>query len=94
MVVWSIYWRCIVCPKIKGFENSKVQLKFKGNKIQYEFNVGQLERVEFALTKIEKGETHHSAVDSLKKVISEFKTRNKHIKLADKSEHGWKVVDE
>ena len=70
-----------------------MQLKFKGNKIQYEFNVGQLERVEFALTKIEKGETQ-SAVDSLKKVISEFKTRNKHIKFADKSEHGWKVVDE
>ena len=79
--------------KSKVLESSKVQLKFKGNKIQYEFNVEQLERVEFALTKIEKGETQF-AVDSLKKVISEFKTRNKHIKLADKSEHGWKVVDE
>ena len=79
--------------KSKVLESSKVQLKFKGNKIQYEFNIEQLERVESALAKIEKGEIQ-SATDSLKKVVSEFKTRNKHIKLADKSEHGWKVVDE
>ncbi len=74
-------------------DNAKVELKFKGNRIQYEFNVDQLEKVEKAITKIEKGDSQGAVVE-LKAVVSEFQTRNKHIKLADKSEHGWKVVDE
>ncbi len=40
-------------------DNAKVELKFKGNHIQYEFNVDQLEKVEKAIAKIcrERGQS-------------------------------------
>ena len=71
----------------------KVELKFIGNRIQYEFNIEQKEKIEKAIGKIQKGDGV-AAITELKAVVSEINTRNKHIKLADRSEYGWKVVDE
>lgn len=36
--------------------SAKVQLKFKGNRVQYEFNEKQKEKVEKALAKLKKGD--------------------------------------
>ena len=74
-------------------EEKKVEIKFKGNRIQYEFNAKQEARIQRAITKIDKGD-NSAAKSELKEVLSDIKLRNKHIKIADKSEGGWKVVDE
>ena len=71
---------------------SASSFKFKGNRIQFEFNVKVKEKIESALTKIEKADTAAASLD-LKGALDEIKVRNKHIKLADKNE-SWKVVDE
>ena len=79
--------------KSQVLENAKIHFKFKGNRVQHEFNINQKEKVEKALMRIKKGDMP-TAISQLNSVISEFNTRNKLIKLAHKSEHGWKVVDE
>ena len=71
---------------------SASSFKFKGNRIQFEFNVKIKEKVDSALLKIEKGDTA-SATSELKAALDDIKVRNKHIKLADKNE-SWKVVEE
>ena len=78
--------------KSKG-EDEKAELKFKGNCIQFEFNSKQEDRVKRAIAKIDKGDSV-AARSELKEVLTDIKLRNKHIKIADKSKGGWKVVDE
>nr|XP_054771917.1 uncharacterized protein LOC129279877 [Lytechinus pictus] len=77
----------------KVIESVKVNFKFKGNKLQFEFNNSQLERVQTATNAIKKGDTA-SAILELQKVEDDILKRNKLIRIADKSEDGWKVVDE
>ncbi len=83
----------IATTKTQVLDSNKTQLKFKGNRIQLEFNEKQSDRVEKAIKRVQSGDTT-GAISELKQVQKEFKVRNKHIKLADKSEHGWKVVEE
>ena len=79
--------------KSKVLESTKYKFKWKGNEVQFNFNSKQKEGVDKAIQKIQKGETA-PAISELQKVKTEFDSRNKLIKLADKTEHGWKVVDE
>ncbi len=79
--------------KTKVIQSSKNKFKFKGNETQYNFNEKQKEGVEKAVSKIQKGESA-AAVADLEQVIKDINYRNKLIKLADKSDLGWKVVEE
>lgn len=74
-------------------ENNKVQIKFRGNRTQHDFNLKQKDSVQKAIVKVQKGDSI-STIAELNSVITDIDNRNKLIKLADKSELGWKVVDE
>ncbi len=93
----TFLWKCpdekVAATKSKVLESSQFQFKFKGNRIQHQFNEAQSDRVEKAIDKIKKGESG-AALTKLEEVQKEFKQRNKYIKIADKPEYGWKVVEE
>ena len=77
------------CAKL----DKKVDFKFKGNKRQYDFNSDILERVKVAIDLIEKRK-ESKALKSLDKVVEALNGRNKLIRMADKSQAGWDIVEE
>ena len=74
-------------------QDKKVDLKFKGNKKQYDFNSNILERVKDAIDLIEKRK-ESKALKSLDKVVEVLNGRNKLIRMADKSHAGWDIIEE
>ena len=72
---------------------AQIQFKFKGNRVQYEFNSDLLDNLNNARDALTAGSIV-SASGDLDKAIAEVKKRNKHIRIADKSEDGWKVIEE
>ena len=76
------------CAKL----DKKVDFKFKGNKRQYDFNSDILERVKVATDLIEKRK-ESKALKSLDKVVEALNGRNKLIRMADKSQAGWDIVE-
>ena len=77
------------CAKL----DKKVDFKFKGNKRQYDFNLDILEGVKVAIDLIEKRK-ESKALKSLDKVVEALNGRNKLIRMADKSQAGWDIVEE
>ena len=74
----------------KELRSLNIEFNYKGNQQQFQFNLEQKEKLEEALELITS-----SAVKSLvKEVIQEIEKRNKLIRLADRSEVGWKAVEE
>ena len=73
--------------------DKKVDLKFKGNKKQYDFISDILERVKVAIDVIEKRK-ESKALKTLDKVVEALNGRNKLIRMADKSQAGWDIVEE
>ena len=74
-------------------QDKKVDFKFEGNKKQYDFNSDILERVKDAIDLIEKRK-ESKALKSLDKVVEVLNGRNKLVRMADKSQAGWDIVEE
>ena len=76
------------------------EFKRKGNEKQFEFNEDVIDRIEAATGHIAKLPTEIQEVSGLKSATEELKedikalhTRQKLIRLADRSDLGWAVVD-
>ena len=72
---------------------AKVQFKFKGNKIQHEFNTELINNLKEAIAAV-KESRQEAAIKSIETAVVDITKRNKLVRLADKSEDGWKVIDE
>lgn len=81
--------------------------KYKGNEDQFYFNEKIVDKIDEAGAKLEKAATDplvstaaglSDTLEKAKEAVREGKTlmlqRQKHIKLVDRSDHGWKVVQE
>ena len=74
----------------KKLKLSNVELNYKGNQRQFQFNLEQKEKLEEALDSI-----RNTAAKSLvKEGIEALGKRNKLIRLADRSEAGWRALEE
>ena len=82
-------------PESKVFkrETESNKLKFKGNRKQFLFNTKIEDHNAFTLELLKKKD-YEGAKKGIKNVINLIQSRQKLIKLADKSEGGWLVVEE
>ncbi|VDI62608.1 Hypothetical predicted protein [Mytilus galloprovincialis] len=79
-----------LAKKVKKSENN---FKFKGNKVQFDLNVDVLDNLDSAISCIEK-KRPNKAISYLEDSKELLNKRNKHIRIADKSEGGWQTVSE
>lgn len=79
--------------KVFKRETEANKLKYKGNQKQYLFNAVLEDHNVFILDLLRKGE-NSKAMKALENVLALIQKRQKLIKLADKSEGGWLVVQE
>ena len=84
------------CDKLshKKKENEKYQFKRKGNELQHTFNKGVKEAIDEALPLLDNLEAVERAKQLLKKGSNMIHERQKFIKIADRSDQGWKTADE
>ena len=74
-------------------KDSDIEFKYKGNKMQYMFNLDVIDRVKVA-TKCFDRKQDDKGFKKLDKLVDDLNTRNKLIRMADKSVAGWNTVDE
>ena len=79
-----------LAKKVRKTEHS---FKFNGNQLQLELNSDIIEDINSVIRFIESNR-HAKAISVLKGFVETLKNRNKHIRIADKSDGGWKTVDE
>ena len=75
-------------------EKDGYQFKKRGHKLQFEFNEEVLAKVEEADSVLKKLPGTDQAKELLQKGMELLGKRQKHIKMADRSENGWAVVQE
>lgn len=84
------------CGKLtqKLKEKEKFQFRRKGNEVQHTFNEELKEKIDGALPLLENPESVERAKQLLKKGSVMIAERQKLIKIADRSDQGWKTADE
>ena len=79
-------------------EKDSYQFKKRGHRMQYEFNEDVTAKAESMLKKIPVAEGVKASLVNTKELLQQGKsllgTRQKYIKMADRSEQGWAVVQE
>ena len=78
----------------KGFKkDSDIDIKYKGNKKQYLFNLDVIDRTKVT-TKYFDRKQDDKGFKMLHKIVDDLNTRNKLIRIEDKSVVGWNTVEE
>ena len=78
---------------VKRAKKAENTFKFKGNQVQFELNSDIQDSISTAIGYIEKNRPK-KAVRVLEDSSVQLKKRNKLIRIADKSEGGWRTVNE
>ena len=77
----------------KARKRDRYEFRFKGNKMQFQFNSDLLETVEDAIDLFRQGSSKRLE-KKLKGLRKSLEKRNKLLKLADRSSAGWGTVEE
>ncbi|CAG2195616.1 unnamed protein product [Mytilus edulis] len=78
---------------VKRAKKAENTFKFKGNQLQFELNSDIQDSISTAIGYIEKNRPK-KAVRVLEDSSVQLKKRNKLIRIADKSEGGWRIINE
>ena len=79
---------------VKRFKkDSDIEFKYKGNKKQYMFSLDVIDKVKVATEHFDRKEDDRG-FKTLDKIVNDLNTRNKLIRMAEKSVAGWNIVDE
>ena len=79
--------------KRKSEEEKTVSLKYNGNQKQFDFNCSFIEKLGHLKCSLEES-TIEDIESDIEKVIRDIRSRNKLIKIADRTEGGWGTVEE
>ena len=71
----------------KKIKTDSHKIKYRGNRLQLDFNDSIIAQL-YSITRHIKNNLNKKSLKGIKKVIAELETRNKMIKLADKSPGG------
>ena len=77
----------------KARKRDRYEFRFKGNKMQFQFNYDLLETVEDAIDLFRQGSSKRLE-KKLKGLRKSLEKRNKLLKMADRSSAGWGTVEE
>ena len=79
--------------KLKAESKASSSLKYKGNRIQYEFNISVLDGLQSVKKCLFDGNLSKASAEVDQQTLS-LEKRNKLIRFADKSPGGWAAVEE
>ena len=74
-------------------KDSDIEFKYKGNKKQYMFSLDVIDKAKVATKHFDRKQDDRD-FKTLDKIVNDLNTRNKLIRMADKSVPGWNIADE